>query len=95
MRGLDGLLGGGADRPQPALLQVDDLSRTAGIDLPEALAKGVAVCAEKLSQNGSVFWNEMTGSPLLDEHGRVTHFVGHHPRRGQRLRIDPSLPGIR
>jgi diguanylate cyclase (GGDEF)-like protein len=42
-------------------------------------------------KDGTVFWNEMTVSPLLDEQGRVTHFVGHHRDAGERLRIDPKL----
>jgi len=42
-------------------------------------------------KDGTVFWNEMTVSPLLDADGRVTHYAGHHRDAGERLRIDPKL----
>ena len=74
-------------------LQADDREQDGRHRLREALAKGEScrVLLRNYRKDGSVFWNEMTVSPLLDEHGRVTHFVGHHRDAGERLRIDPKL----
>ncbi len=75
------------------LLQADDREQDGRHRLREALAKGEScrVLLRNYRKDGSVFWNEMTVSPLLDESGRVTHFVGHHRDAGERLRIDPKL----
>jgi len=61
--------------------------------LRESLGRGEScrVLLRNYRKDGTVFWNEMTVSPLLDENGRVTHFAGHHRDAGERLRIDPKL----
>ena len=75
------------------LLQGDDREQDGRHRLREALARAEAcrVLLRNYRKDGTVFWNEMTVSPLLDEQGRVTHFVGHHRDAGERLRIDPKL----
>jgi PAS domain S-box-containing protein len=66
------------------LLQADDREQDGRHRLREALAKGEScrVLLRNYRKDGSVFWNEMTVSPLLDESGRVTHLVGHHRDAG-------------
>src|SRR5258707_5767572 len=75
------------------LLQADDREQDGGHRLREALAKGepCRVLLRNYRKDGSVFWNEMTVSPLLDESGCFSHFVGHHRDAGERLRIDRKL----
>src|SRR5580698_2299379 len=75
------------------LLQADDREQDGRHRLREALGRGEScrVLLRNYRKDGAVFWNEMTVSPLLDEHGRVTHFAGHHRDAGERLRIDPKL----
>jgi two-component system cell cycle response regulator len=75
------------------LLQADDREQDGRHRLREALGKGEScrVLLRNYRKDGTVFWNEMTISPLLDADGRVTHFAGHHRDAGERLRIDPKL----
>jgi diguanylate cyclase (GGDEF)-like protein/PAS domain S-box-containing protein len=75
------------------LLQGEDREQDGRHRLREALARAEAcrVLLRNYRKDGTVFWNEMTVSPLLDKQGRVTHFVGHHRDAGERLRIDPKL----
>ncbi|MEA3198119.1 MAG: two-component system, cell cycle response regulator [Gammaproteobacteria bacterium] len=75
------------------LLQGDDREQDGRHRLREALGRSETcrVLLRNYRKDGSVFWNEMTVSPLLDEHGRVTHFAGYHRDAGERLRIDPKL----
>ena len=75
------------------LLQADDREQDGRHRLRESLARGEScrVLLRNYRKDGTVFWNEMTVSPLLDGAGRLTHFVGHHRDAGERLRIDPKL----
>jgi diguanylate cyclase (GGDEF)-like protein/PAS domain S-box-containing protein len=75
------------------LLQGDDREQDARHRLREALSRGEScrVLLRNYRKDGTVFWNEMTVSPLLDAQGRLTHFAGHHRDAGERLRIDPKL----
>jgi diguanylate cyclase (GGDEF)-like protein/PAS domain S-box-containing protein len=74
-------------------LQGDDREQDGRHRLREALIRGEScrVLLRNYRKDGTVFWNEMTVSPLLDTDGRVTHFAGHHRDAGERLRIDPKL----
>jgi diguanylate cyclase (GGDEF)-like protein/PAS domain S-box-containing protein len=74
-------------------LQGDDREQDGRHRLREALARGEScrVLLRNYRKDGTVFWNEMTVSPLLDPDGRVTHYAGHHRDAGERLRIDPKL----
>jgi two-component system cell cycle response regulator len=75
------------------LLQGDDRDQDARNRLREAMGRTEAcrVLLRNYRKDGTVFWNEMTVTPLLDAEGRVTHFAGHHRDAGERLRIDPKL----
>jgi two-component system cell cycle response regulator len=74
-------------------LQGDDREQDGRHRLREALARGEScrVLLRNYRKDGTVFWNEMTVSPLLDADGRITHYAGHHRDAGERLRIDPKL----
>jgi PAS domain S-box-containing protein len=57
----------GTDRDQPGLAE-----------LREALRGGrdCTVLLRNYRKDGSLFWNELTVSPVRDAHGQITHFVG-------------------
>jgi len=75
------------------MLQADDREQDGRHRLREALRLGEScrVLLRNYRKDGTLFWNEMTVSPLLDAQGRVTHYAGHHRDAGERLRIDPKL----
>ena len=75
------------------LLQGEDRDQDARHRLREAMGRGEScrVLLRNYRKDGTVFWNEMTVSPLWDAEGRITHFAGHHRDAGERLRIDPKL----
>jgi PAS domain S-box-containing protein len=58
-------------------LQGDDREQDGRHRLREALARGEScrVLLRNYRKDGTVFWNEMTVSPLLDPDGRVTHYA--------------------
>ncbi len=72
-------------------LQADDDEQDAKARLREALKinEPCRVLLRNYRKDGSLFWNEMSVSPLLDATGTVSHFVGHHRDAGERLRSDP------
>ncbi len=72
-------------------LQADDDEQDAKARLREALKinEPCRVLLRNYRKDGSLFWNEMSVSPLLDATGKVSHFVGHHRDAGERLRSDP------
>jgi diguanylate cyclase (GGDEF)-like protein/PAS domain S-box-containing protein len=74
-------------------LQGEDREQDGRHRLREALARGEScrVLLRNYRKDGTVFWNEMTASPMPDADGRVTHYAGHHRDAGERLRIDPKL----
>ena len=75
------------------MLQGEDREQDARQRLREALQRyeTCRVLLRNYRKDGTMFWNEMTISPLRNAEGRVTHFAGHHRDAGERLRIDPKL----
>jgi diguanylate cyclase (GGDEF)-like protein/PAS domain S-box-containing protein len=75
------------------MLQGDDRDQDARHRLRDAMARRepCRVLLRNYRKDGTVFWNEMTVSPLQDGEGRLTHFAGYHRDAGERLRIDPKL----
>lgn len=59
-------------------LQGDDHNQPGLKILRQALAaeQGCRVTLRNYRKDGSVFWNELTISPIKNDHGRVTHFIG-------------------
>jgi len=59
-------------------LQADDRDQPARDILREAIAKGEHCKIElrNYKKNGTLFWNELMMSPVKDEQGNITHFIG-------------------
>ncbi|MFK7741308.1 MAG: ATP-binding protein [Planctomycetota bacterium] len=55
------------DREQPGLREIREAI---------AARRETTVTLRNFRKDGSSFWNELTISPLADEHGNVTHFIG-------------------
>jgi PAS domain S-box-containing protein len=58
-----------------------------------ALAAGQAFCAELLNyrRDGTPFWNELSISPVYDDGGRLTHFVGVQTDVTDRRRLEEQF----
>ncbi len=57
----------GNDRQQPGVQALRDAIRT---------AQAVTVTLRNFRSDGSPFWNQLSIAPVIDEAGKVTHFVG-------------------
>lgn len=59
-------------------LQKNDRNQEANKILSEAILKGEGsqIDIRNYRKDGSMFWNELTISPVYDQSGAVTHFVG-------------------
>jgi len=59
-------------------LQRDDRDQPGLIDLRRALQAGedCTITLRNYRRDGSLFWNELYTSPVFDDAGRLTHFVG-------------------
>jgi len=59
-------------------LQGKETDPAAVVRLREAVRAGAACTVElrNYRKDGSAFWNELSISPVRDEHGRLVHFVG-------------------
>ena len=59
-------------------LQGNDLFQSEKDTLRTAIAKGESctVVIRNYRKDGSLFWNELSISPITDEKGNVTHFIG-------------------
>jgi diguanylate cyclase (GGDEF)-like protein/PAS domain S-box-containing protein len=75
------------------LLQADDREQDGRHRLRDAMSRGETcrVLLRNYRKDGSLFWNEMTVTPLRHPDGCVTHYAGHHRDAGERLRIDPKV----
>jgi PAS domain S-box-containing protein len=62
----------------PRFLMLDDLNQPDLPMLQQAMAAGeeCQVVLRSYRKDGSLFWNELSVSPVRDEHGIVNHFVG-------------------
>jgi PAS domain S-box-containing protein len=60
------------------ILQADDREQPGRKVLADAIARGVpATCRlRNYTKDGRLFWNDLSLSPLKDDHGRVTNYVG-------------------
>lgn len=59
-------------------LQRDDREQVAVKEVREAISKEMPITTilRNYKRNGTLFWNELTISPVKDENGRVINFVG-------------------
>ena len=73
---------GGNERSQPALAIVRDALRNR--------RKGVAVL-KNFRKDGTPFWNELSLSPIVDDEGELTHYVGIQTDVTQRVDLEMAL----
>lgn len=59
-------------------LQGDDLFQPEREEIRQAIKNGTSctVVIRNYHKDGTLFWNELNISPIFDEFGRVTHFIG-------------------
>jgi diguanylate cyclase (GGDEF)-like protein/PAS domain S-box-containing protein len=71
----------GEDREQEGLAKIRN-----------ALREGVSchTTLRNYRRDGTMFWNEVTVTPLRDREGNVTHFASFHREGGDRLRMSES-----
>jgi PAS domain S-box-containing protein len=93
---LERITGYGADEligRDPRFLMRDDFNQPDLLKLEQAMAEGEECQAVLRSyrKDGSLFWNELSVSPVRDEHGIVNHFVGITEDITERKRADEIL----
>jgi len=74
-------------------LQRDDRNQPGLDDLRRALSQGKActVILRNYRRDGTQFWNELFTSPVFDQNGRLTHFVGIQTDVTQRIEAEEGL----
>src|SRR5262245_2645660 len=73
-----------------SFLQAEDHDQEGVAKIRTALSEGT-VCQTTLRnyrRDGTMFWNEVTLTPLRGPDGRVTHYASFHREGGDRLRFD-------
>ena len=72
----------GTDREQPAISVIGD-----------AVRKGEYCLAtlRNYRKDGSMFWNELSLSPVFDDHGELTHFIGVQKDVTERALLEEEL----
>ncbi len=69
----------------------DDQSELARLRAALAAGAGCQVTLRNRRKDGTPFWNELTVSPVRDENGRLTHFVGIAEDVTERKRAEEAL----
>ncbi|ADW71358.1 two-component system sensor histidine kinase NtrB [Granulicella tundricola] len=72
----------GNERSQPALAIVRDALKNR--------RKGLAVL-KNFRKDGTPFWNELSLSPIMDDEGQLTHYVGIQTDVTQRVELESAL----
>lgn len=74
-------------------LQGADSGQEEVTTLREAIAagQGCQVVLRNYRKDGTMFWNELTVSPVHDEEGKVTHFIGIQNDITERVRAEQAL----
>ncbi len=74
-------------------LQREDRDQQGLTDLRVALTQGkdCTILLRNYRKDGELFWNELFTSPILDEQGRLTHFIGVQTDVTQRIIIRDAL----
>lgn len=74
-------------------LQGEDTQQEEVQSLRNAVAagEGCQVVLRNYRKDGTMFWNELTVSPVHDEEGRVTHFIGIQNDITERVRAEQAL----
>ena len=76
-----------------AFLQGQETEPSARADIRRAIREGepLTTVLRNYRRDGSPFWNRLCLSPLRDEHGAVTHYVGMQEDVSERIAKDHSL----
>jgi len=71
-------------------LHGDDSDQEGLTKIRAALKDGVAcrTTVRNYRRDGTMFWNDLTLTPLRDEKGQLTHFASFHREAGERVRPD-------
>ena len=74
-------------------LQGNDLFQPEKQALRLAIAKGESctVIIRNYRKDGTLFWNELNISPIFDDHGQVTHFIGIQTDISERKEAEKAL----
>jgi PAS domain S-box-containing protein len=74
-------------------LQGNDLLQPEKQTLRLAISKGkpCTVIIRNYRKDGTLFWNELNISPILDDHGQVTHFIGIQTDISERKEAEKAL----
>ncbi|MBD2435706.1 PAS domain S-box protein [Nostoc sp. FACHB-110] len=72
----------GEDHLQPAIAQLQTSLK---------VGKSCQLVLRNYRKDGSLFWNELSISPIHDENGRLTHFIGIHNDISDRAAAEAAL----
>lgn len=74
-------------------LQGEDLQQPGCHQIAEAIAQGreTRVVVRNYKRDGTLFYNELNIAPLIDEQGRVTHFLGVLRDISEQIAIEEQL----
>ncbi|WDF66855.1 PAS domain S-box protein [Sphingobacterium oryzagri] len=74
-------------------LQADDRQQAERQKIKEAIQAGEHITVEirNYKKNGDLFWNELYISPVVDEKGAVTHFIGVQNDVSRRKQVEEKL----
>ena len=72
----------GQDRSQPELVELRESLKT---------GQSCTVVLRNYRKDGSLFWNELSISPIYDEEGHLTHYVGVQTDVTKRIQAERSL----
>jgi diguanylate cyclase (GGDEF)-like protein/PAS domain S-box-containing protein len=74
-------------------LHRDDVRQSALDTVREALRAGTSCEAllRNYRKDGTLFWNQLSLSPMLDANGRITHVMGTHSDVSERVRAEQRL----
>ena len=74
-------------------LQGPDTDRTTVANIRDALHEGQAlqVIIKNYRKDGTPFWNKLSLSPVRDDSGNLTHFVGTQSDLSQRIEVQEAL----
>lgn len=74
-------------------LQRDDKDQPARATLKSAVETGTACAIEirNYKKNGELFWNELFVSPIRDDNGEITHFIGVQNDVTHRKKVEHDL----
>lgn len=76
-----------------SIIYKDDSEQDGIKDITDAVKKGTS-CKSTIrnyKKNGDLYWNELVVSPISDENGNITHYVGIHNDITERIKLEQQL----